>query len=155
VWAWIVVDYLVVQHVLPHRLTGNPYRDFPLHDLPKLLEDVPLSVRARVWYMHDGAPAHFNRAVRDVLSNTNRNRWIGRGGPTAWPPPSKPDLNPLNFYLWGHVKALLKTKRHFTVALLVPLIRNTIRICERTPQSVMRRIEACIGSHGEQSRNLL
>jgi hypothetical protein len=47
-------------------------------------------------YMHDGAPAHFSRAVRDVLSNTHHDRWIGRGGPTAWPPHSTPDLNPLD-----------------------------------------------------------
>jgi hypothetical protein len=41
--------------------------------------------------MHDGAPAHFSRAVRDVLNNTYHDPWIGRGGPTAWPPRS-PDL---------------------------------------------------------------
>jgi hypothetical protein len=59
-----------------------------------------------MWYMHDGAPAHFSLAVRDVLNNTYHDRWIGRGGPTAWPPRS-PDLNPLDFYLWGHLKALV------------------------------------------------
>jgi hypothetical protein len=63
-----VGDCSVGPHVLPHRLTGNHYRDFLVHDLPKLLEDVPLAVRARMWYMHDGAPAHFSRAVRDVLN---------------------------------------------------------------------------------------
>jgi hypothetical protein len=36
-----------------------------------------------------------------VLSNTCHGRWIGTGVPTAWPPLS-PDLNPLNFYPWGH-----------------------------------------------------
>jgi hypothetical protein len=46
------------------------------------------------------------RAVPDVLSNTYHNRWIGRGGPTAWPPRS-PDLNPLDFYLWGHLNFLV------------------------------------------------
>jgi hypothetical protein len=45
---------------------------------------------------------HCSRAVRDVLSNTYHDRWIGRGGHTAWPPRS-PDLNPLYFYLWGHL----------------------------------------------------
>jgi hypothetical protein len=53
--------------------------------------------RARMWYMHDGAPAHFSRAVRDVLSNTYQYWRIGRGGPTAWPPLA-PDLSPLDFY---------------------------------------------------------
>jgi hypothetical protein len=65
-----VLVCLVGPHVLPHGLTGNHYRDFLLHDLPKLMEDVPLAVRARMWYMHDGAPAHFSCAVRDVLNNT-------------------------------------------------------------------------------------
>jgi hypothetical protein len=99
VWAGIVDD-------LPHRLTANHYRDALLHDLPKLLEGVPLAVRARIWYMHAGAPAHFSRAVRDVLNTTYHDRWIGRGGPTVWPPRS-PDLNPLDFYLQGHLKTLV------------------------------------------------
>jgi hypothetical protein len=38
------------------------------YDLPKLPKDVPLEVRARMWYIHDGASGHFSRAVRDVLS---------------------------------------------------------------------------------------
>jgi hypothetical protein len=33
--------------------------------------------------MHDGALVHFRRAVRDVLSNINHDRWIGTGGPIA------------------------------------------------------------------------
>jgi hypothetical protein len=72
--AGIVGDRLVGPHVLPHRLTGNHYRDFLSHDLPKLLEDVPLLVRARIWYVHCGAPAHFSRAVRDVRNNAYRER---------------------------------------------------------------------------------
>jgi hypothetical protein len=56
--------------------------------------------------MHDGAVAHFSHAVRDVLNNTYHDQWIGRGGPTAIPPCS-PDLNYLDFYLWGLLKALV------------------------------------------------
>jgi hypothetical protein len=95
------VIFLVGPRVLPHRFTSNHYRDSFLHDLPKLLEDAPLSVRARMWYLHDGAPPHLSCAVLDVLSNTCHVRWIGRGGPNAWPPRSTPDLILLDFYLWG------------------------------------------------------
>jgi hypothetical protein len=98
VWAGIVGDCLIGPHDFPHRLTGNHYQDFLLYDLPELLEAVSLSARARMWYMHDGAPANCSRAVRDVLSNNYHDRWIGRGGPTAWPPWS-PDLHHLDFYL--------------------------------------------------------
>jgi hypothetical protein len=98
VWAGIVDDFLVGPHVLPHRLSAKYNRDFLLRDLPKLLEDVSLAVRARMWYMHDGVPAYVSRAVRNVLSITYRDHWIGRGEPTAWPPRSS-DLNPLDFCL--------------------------------------------------------
>jgi hypothetical protein len=33
-------------------------------------------------------------------------RWIGRGGPVAWPPRSS-DLNPLDFFLLGYVKKIV------------------------------------------------
>jgi hypothetical protein len=44
--------------------------------------------------------------MRDVLNNIYRDRLIGRGGPTAWPP-RRPDCNPLDFYLWGHLKTFV------------------------------------------------
>ena len=37
------------------------------------------------------------------LDATFPNRWIGRDGPTPWPPRS-PDITPLDFFLWRNVK---------------------------------------------------
>jgi hypothetical protein len=53
-----------------------------------------------------GLPAHFSRVVRGYLDEHYPQRWIGRGSPVAWPPRS-PDLNPLDFFLWGHLKSLV------------------------------------------------
>lgn len=47
--------------------------------------------------MHDGAPAHFSRPVRDALFNTYY-RWIHTAEPVAGPPLSL-DFSPLDFYL--------------------------------------------------------
>jgi hypothetical protein len=96
--AGTVGDCLVGLHVLLHQLMGNHCQNFLLHDLSKLLEDVPLALIAQMWYMHDRAVAHFSHAVRDVL---NHDWCIGRGGPAAWPPQS-PVLNPLESYLNRH-----------------------------------------------------
>jgi hypothetical protein len=152
VWAGIV---------LPHRLTGNHYRDFLLHDLPTILEDIPLAVRARIWCMHDGATAHFSRAVRNGLCNTYHDLWIGRGGPTAWPPRS-PDLNPLDFYLWRHLKPLVyaapvdnEEALHHRVVDACQTIRNYPSNFERMRRPMMRRVEACIESHGGYFEHLL
>ncbi|OXU32204.1 hypothetical protein TSAR_007998 [Trichomalopsis sarcophagae] len=41
------------------------------------------------------------------------NRWIGRGGPIAWPP-RLPDLTPLDFYLWGYLKDTVYSERPTT-----------------------------------------
>ena len=62
------------------------------------------------WFMQDGAPPHRTRDVHDVLSKAFDNRVIsldfpGRhnGQGIEWPPYS-PDLNPLDFFLWGALK---------------------------------------------------
>jgi hypothetical protein len=94
-------------HVLSLRLTGNHYRDFLSNDLPDVLEDVPLAVRARMWYMHISGSAHFSRAVRGIFSSTYHNRWINGGGPTAWSS-SSPHFNLLDFCPWGTNQRIVK-----------------------------------------------
>ena len=56
----------------------------------------------------DGAPPHWGLDVRASLNEQFPGRWIGRDGPTPWPPRS-PDLKPLDFFLWGCIKQVYKT----------------------------------------------
>jgi hypothetical protein len=70
-----VGNFLVGPHAWIHRITGNQSLDFILHDLPKLLEHIPLALWTRKWYMHNGAQAHFGHTVREVPG-----RWMGREG---------------------------------------------------------------------------
>ena len=46
----------------------------------------------------DGAHVHWGLNVRAFLNATFPERWIGRDGPTPWPPRS-PDINPLDFFV--------------------------------------------------------
>lgn len=56
-------------------------------------------------FQHDGAPPHYSLRARDFLSqHFTEERVIGRGYGVAWPPRS-PDLSPLDYYLWGMLKA--------------------------------------------------
>ena len=48
---------------------------------------------------HDHRLSHFFR----FLDAKFPNGWIGRDGPTPWPPRS-PDITALDFFLWGYVK---------------------------------------------------
>ena len=69
VWAGIIGDHLIGPHFLPPRLNGDTYRQFLEEILPGLLEDVPLATRNTMWFMHDGAPAHFSLVARNYLND--------------------------------------------------------------------------------------
>ena len=88
------------------QLNGANYLVFLQQVLSELLEELPLEIRRAMWFQHDGAPAHFDNEVCAHLNDTFGSRWVGRGGPIAWPPRS-PDLTPLDFFCWGHMKSLV------------------------------------------------
>lgn len=162
VWAGIVGDEIIGPFYLPRILNGDIYLDFLQNDLPALLDNVPLNVRRDLYFMHDGAPPHFRVTVRDHLNLVFPNRWIGRGGPIAWPPRS-PDCTPLDFFLWGYVKALVYDvgsvptaevlRQRITDAFQV--VRNTPGILERVRQSMRRRMEGCVVAGGGHFQHLL
>lgn len=154
VWAGIVGNFLIGPFVLPARLNGQLYLEFLQNDFHYLVEHLPLETRRNMYYMHDGAPPHFSVAVREHLNTVYPNRWIGRGGPIAWPPRS-PDLTPLDFYLWGHLKTLVySTPVESREELLRRItfhcdqIRNNVGLLWRVQQSSIRRARECIRLHG-------
>lgn len=161
VWGGIIGDNLIGPCFLPGRLTGQSYRLFLQNELPLLLEDLPLLLRNQMWYMHDGAPSHFSILAREYLNEVYENRWIGRGGPQPWPPRS-PDLNSLDFFMWGHLKSLVYTTPLNNVDDLrnriingFETIRNTPGVFERVRASMRRRADACIRVGGGHFQQLL
>ncbi|GBM01363.1 hypothetical protein AVEN_135788-1 [Araneus ventricosus] len=56
-----------------------------------------------IMFQQEGAPPHWGSLVRDFLDETFPDQWIGREGPTPWPPRS-PDFTPLDFFFWGYIK---------------------------------------------------
>ncbi|GBM10245.1 hypothetical protein AVEN_177507-2-1, partial [Araneus ventricosus] len=65
--------------------------------------DLLLSVLRNVWFQHDGASPHKVSSVQQYIRDTFQQQVIGYGGCVEWPPHS-PDLNPLDFFLWGCIK---------------------------------------------------
>lgn len=82
-----------------NSVTADIYLDMlQLFVIPQLSDLQP-----NVIFQQDGAPPHWGLCVRDFLNETFPDRWIGRDGPTPWPPRT-PDITPLDFFLWGYVK---------------------------------------------------
>ena len=161
IWAGIVGDYLLGPYMLPPRLRWPMYRLFLEVHLPMLLEDVPLHIRRRMWFQHDGAPPHFADPVRAAITNTFGNRWIGRGGPVNWPARS-PDLSPLDFFLWGYMKTEVYSSPVESEMELVQrihaaaiIIQTTPHIFQRTRDSLRRRYQLCNEVNGAHFEHLL
>ena len=144
VWAGIIADILICPFILPGTLAGTLYCDFLTNDLNVLLEEVPFNLINLMWFMHDGAPPHSALASRAILLQRFPNKWIGRQGPTQWPARS-PDLNSLDFYLWGHLKAIVYSTPIHNVEIRQRIeqgcqqIQQTPGIWKRGRQSMMRR----------------
>ncbi|EZA54493.1 hypothetical protein X777_05748 [Ooceraea biroi] len=89
VWAEIMGYFLLGPYELPPRLTGAGYLNFLQNQLDQLLmdalDDVPLAVRRRTWFMHDGAPPHFSVDIRQWLDRRFPYHWVGRGPDTPIP----------------------------------------------------------------------
>lgn len=161
VWAGILGNNLIGPVVIPRRLNGAAYLNFLQNVLPTLFDDVPYGIRFQHWFMHDGAPPHFSIDVRTHLNNTYQERWIGRGGPTSWPPRS-PDLNPLDYFFWGWLKQLvysvpIESEAHLVQRIMeqCEVIRNTPGIFERVRRSMRNRLVSCINMNGGQFQHLL
>jgi hypothetical protein len=77
------------------------------HAFPELLDTVPQDIRRNMWFMHDGAPAHFSHTSRNYLDTADTRRWIGRQGLLSWLSDSihlNLHLNPLNLLIERCIK---------------------------------------------------
>lgn len=161
VWVNTLGDQHLGLLVLPNRLTNAVYCNFLVNDLPVLLEHVPLDQWQHVWFMHDGAPTHFLCTVRQHLNQTFGKQWIGCGGPVNWPVQS-PDLSPLVFWLWGHLKSLVSSVPVTDLEILQQQIENASQeirmkpgMSDRVLLFVRWRAESCVAMYGNHIKHLL
>lgn len=160
VWLGIVGQTVIGPRFLNSVINGESYLQFLRDLLPDLLDNVPLAIADNLIYQQDGAPAHYSLAVRNWLDDHFGDRWIGRRGPTEWPPRS-PDLTPLDFYAWGFMKnyvyeveigSLEQLKERIEVA-AVKLQENlsSINLCA----AIRRRYNLCLLQNGDHIENFL
>lgn len=107
VWCGILGSHIIGPLFIPGNLTGEVYLNM-LNDaidpfITQIIEDDQNHNADRLHFQQDGAPPHYVAPVREFLDNRFPGQWIGRRGPIEWPARS-PDLSPLDFFLWGHLK---------------------------------------------------
>lgn len=108
VWCGIINSHIIGPFFIDGNLDSTKYLDLLTNlILPSLARLYPGNlgnIDDSIWFQQDGAPPHYAREVRQLLNNVFPGRWIGRRGATEWPARS-PDLTPLDFFLWGYLKA--------------------------------------------------
>lgn len=159
VWGGILGTQIIGPYFFNGTLTGQIFYDFLDNNLNELLEDVPLIIRRNMWLQLDGAPAHYSLMVRELLDERFQERWIGRGGPIAWPARS-PDLTPLDFFLWGYVKHLVyqeppTTRADMELRIIQAFGQITPEMLARVLTSFRERIRLCLHNEGAHIEQLL
>ena len=103
-------------------------------------------------FMQDGAPAHTSRMAMEWLENQFPGRLISNKSDFIWPPRS-PDLNPLDFFLWGYMKEEIHRARPCSIAEVKQLIQNFMAsisedLLLRVIGQFVSRIRRCIEARG-------
>ena len=162
VWFGIVSDNLIGPYFIPKPMNCEEFIVFLQEVLPQLLENVPLNIRRLMWYQLDVClPCIRYREGRQALDETFPNRWIGKGGPVAWPARSS-DLMPLNYFLWGAMKNLVYETPVDSEAQLVSRIAAAAEEIAKIPdvfqsvrQSFHERCVRCTEVNGGNFEQLL
>ena len=112
-------------------------------------------VSTSVWY----ALPHYAAVVREYLDQVFPNRWIGRRGSKEWPARS-PDLNPLDFFLWGYLKSSVYKDRPNNIDELKDRIKQgtrsvTTAMIENVQQEFINRLAHCQAVNGQHFEHLI
>lgn len=119
--------------------------------LPKLFDDCNALLPNGFIFQQDGAPAHASRQAQDWIKERNPD-FIKRD---EWPPNS-PDLNPLDYHVWGAMLHLYQQHqpKPKNKAELQTVLQS---IWERLPQASInkavlafrKRLRACVAAGGK------
>lgn len=161
VWCGIVGKILLGPYKIDH-LNGVTYLDFLENDFEEMFDDnIPLSIREKIYFMQDGAPAHYSLTVREYLEERFPQKWIGRAGTIAWPARS-PDLTPCDFFLWGYLKSFVYQQRIENVDQLwqkindgCDSIRANPRMLSNVQKNLFKRVRKCVAERGNHFEHIL
>ena len=124
--------------------------------VPELIND---GTKDTVVFQQDGASAHSAIITRSYLNEQFPNRWIGKRGNRPWAPRS-PDLTPLDFFVWGHIKSKIYATRISDIVELKVRITEaansiTPAMLENVSVGIEDRFRTCVdrgGGHVELNR---
>ena len=146
-------------HYAHLRLGGNCYVRVLSKFWTRLGQFIGADARQHQWFQQDGAAPHVSRQSLQWISDHFENRRISRSTDCPWSANS-PDLNPLDFHLWGYLKDGLfggefETTEDMKDAIKVAMRRITPAQCERVIDNFVSRARKCIDRNGGHLEHVL
>ncbi|GFT13985.1 transposable element tc3 transposase [Trichonephila clavipes] len=93
---------------------------------------------SRIIFIQDGAPPHTTRCVKGVLKHHFREERVISRQFLHLRPPRSPDLNPCDFWLWGHLRLLVSCDQPRTLPDLKDSIsRHVLNMSQNTLRSTV------------------
>ena len=108
--------------------------------------------RGHQWIMQDGAAPHTARRVLTWLTDHFEGRVVSRFTEKTWASHS-PGLNPLDFFLWGHLKDQMSGEQFQTLNDLKSLVESLIRAV--TPEQSEDTIQHFCSECGDVFREMV
>ena len=110
------------------------------------------SSRRLFWWQQDGATSHTANVVLDFVKEKFRGRVISRRSEIGWPPYS-PDLNPLDYFLWGYVESQVRRVKPATIDELKTAVEDVVRtvpeeMVRAAAANMRKRCRACLAASG-------
>lgn len=155
----MIINNRVEYEIYNENLTSVRYLQLLREVVLQFLNNLPHNLIRQCWFQMDGAPAHSSHEVYRELTNIFEDRWIGRNGPSLWPPRS-PDLTPLDFYLWGQIKNEVYASPVQNKEQLIARVRDGFRnlnaeqVRKATTTELRRRIMICLERNGDHFEHL-
>ena len=117
------------------------------------------SSRRHFWWQQDGASSHCTTAVLDFLHSKFGDRIISRRSAIPWPPYS-PDMNMLDYFVWGWAESQVRRMKPSTIPELKAAVEDVIgsvpeEFVQAAAGNIRKRCEACIMASGGHFEHFL
>ena len=100
VWVGLFAGEVIGPFWIESKMNNQLYHELIINKVwPAIRTKV---TKHQLWFQQDGATCHTTANNLDFLREKFRGRLISNKAEVTWPPNS-PDLNPLDFFLWGYV----------------------------------------------------
>lgn len=160
-WSGIIDETIIGPYFFEQNVNGDAYLEMLVDFLLPTLHQNGFD-SSDICYMHDGAPPHIPWDIRQCLDD-NFNCWIGRGEGAnkllAWPPRS-PDLNMLDFFLWGVLQHRVYLLANQSIADIETSIQKeltdiSVASLRNTQQHLIKRLRKCVEVDGNLFEHLI